>query len=115
MTRRAFTLVEVAVATAVLAGAGVAVQRLVAQSLRAVDTDLARARTLAAARTRLAETRLRPPAPGRDARVDADGIRTTRAVEATAHPALLRVVVHAETGRAGEASELVELVYAPES
>ena len=113
MTRRGFTLVEVAVAVAVLATAGVALQRLLGQSLRTIDSDVARARTLVAARARLAEASLRPPAIGRESWTDGDGIRTTRVVEATAHPSLLQVTVRAETERAGDGSELIELVYAP--
>jgi prepilin-type N-terminal cleavage/methylation domain-containing protein len=113
MRRRGFTLVEVAVAVAVLAGSGVAFQRLLVQSLRTIDADVARARTLAAARARLAEAVAQAPAPGHTTWTEADGVRTTRVVEATAHPSLLRIEVRAETARAGESSELVELVYAP--
>jgi prepilin-type N-terminal cleavage/methylation domain-containing protein len=113
VTRRGFTLVEVAVAVAVLATAGLALQRLLGQSLRTVDSDVARARTLVAARARLAEAALRPPSTGRESWTDAEGIRTTRIASATGHPSLLQITVRTETGRAGDASELVELVYAP--
>jgi type II secretion system protein I len=114
MKSRGFTLVEVAVAVAVLATAGVALQRLLGQSLRTIDADVARARTLVAARARLAEAAVRPPSTGRETFTEADGVRTTRVVEATAHPWLLQVTVRAETERVGDASELVELVYASE-
>jgi prepilin-type N-terminal cleavage/methylation domain-containing protein len=114
MRRRGFTLVEVAVAVAVLATSGVALQRLLGRSLDTIASDVARARTLLAARARLADATLRPPAPGRAEWVEPDGVRTTRVVEATSHPWLVRVSVRADTARAGEASELVELVYAPD-
>ena len=112
MTRRGFTLVEVAVAVAVLATAGVALQRLVTTSVRTIDADAGRARTLLAAREALAEAALRPPPLGRTARA-ADGITVTRQVEGTAHPSLRSVRVVAEDGAGRDRSELVELVYAP--
>src|SRR6185436_17210105 len=46
MTKRGFTLIEVAVAVAVLGMAGLALQRLAVQSLGTIERDAARARTL---------------------------------------------------------------------
>ena len=113
MRRRGFTLVEVAVAVAVLAIAGVALQRLVTSSVRTIASDAVRARTLAAARERLAEASLRPPPFGRAEWTEPDGVRTTRVVEPTAHPWLRAVRVRSEDARGHDPSELVELVYAP--
>ena len=113
MTRRGFTLVEVVVAVAIFAIAGVAVQRLVASSVRTIGDGAGRARTLVAARERLAEAALRPPAFGRAEWVEADGGRTTRIVEPSMHPWLRTVRVRSEDARGRDASELVELVYAP--
>ena len=113
MTRRGFTLIEVVVAVAVLAGAGVAVQRLVASSVRTIADDASRARTLVVARERLAEAALRPPPFGHAAWLEPDGLRTTRTVEPSAHPWLRTVRVRTEDARGRDASELVELVYAP--
>jgi prepilin-type N-terminal cleavage/methylation domain-containing protein len=113
MTRRGFTLVEVAVAVAVLAIAGVALQRVAVQSLATIERDATRARTLLAARTRLAEAALRPPPPGSETWTEPDGIRTTRVVSPTAHPRLREVRVRAERADGRESSELVELIYAP--
>jgi prepilin-type N-terminal cleavage/methylation domain-containing protein len=113
MTSRGFTLAEVAVAVAVLAGAGVAVQRLVASSVRSLAEDVGRAHTLVIARERLAEATLTPPPFGRATWVERDGLRTTRTVEPTAHPWLRAVRVRTEDARGRDASELEELVYAP--
>ena len=115
MRRRGFTLVEVAVAVAVLATAGVALERLIARSIGTIDRDVARARTLAVARVRLGEARIAPPSPGRTAWPEAGGLRTTRVVEATAHPALRKITIRVDGVRAGDGTELVELVYAPSS
>ena len=112
MTRRGFTLVEVAVAVAVLATAGVALQRLVTTSVRTIGDDAGHARTLVVARERLAEAALRPPPLGHATWVDGD-VRTTRIVEATAHPWLRAVRVVAEDADGHDRTELVELVYAP--
>lgn len=111
--RRGFTLLEVAVAVAVLATAGVALERLVVQSVRTVDADAMRARTLLAARARLAEAALTPPPAGVATWTEPDGVRTTRTVSATAHPALREVRVRADDGAGRAVSEVVELVYAP--
>ena len=113
MRRRGFTLVEVAVAIAVLAIAGVALQRLVASSVRTIASDAGRARTLAVARERLADAALTPPAFGRAEWTEPDGGRTTRVVEPTAHPSLRSVRVRSEDAHGRDGSELVELVYAP--
>ncbi len=112
MTKRGFTLIEVAVAVAVLGMAGLALQRLAVQSLGTIERDAARARTLVAARSCLAEAALRPPAPGSETWTDPDGMRTTRVVTRTAHPRLREVRVRAERADGRESSELVELVYA---
>jgi prepilin-type N-terminal cleavage/methylation domain-containing protein len=113
MSTRGFTLVEVAVAVAVLAGAGVAVQRLAVSSVRTIAEDAGRARTLVVARERLAEAALRPPPFGRVAWAEVDGLRTTRTVEPTAHPWLRTVRVRTVDAHGRDASELTELVYAP--
>ena len=113
MSRRGFTLVEVVIAAAVLATAGVALQRLVAGSVRTIASDANRARTLLVARERLAEAALRPPPLGRAEWLEPGGIRTTRTVEPTAHPWLRSVRVRAEDARGHDGSELTELVYAP--
>lgn len=114
MTRRGFTLIEVVVAVAVLATAGVALERLAVQSLGTIERDAARAGTLMAARARLADAALRPPAPGTETWTEPDGIRTTRVVTRTAHPRLREVRVRAERADGREPSELVELVYVPD-
>jgi prepilin-type N-terminal cleavage/methylation domain-containing protein len=113
MTKRGFTLIEVAVAVALLGIAGLAVQRLAVQSLGTIERDAARARTLVAARARLAEAALRPPAPGSATWTEPDGVRTTRVVTGTAHPRLREVRIRAERPDGREASELMELVYVP--
>lgn len=111
--RRGFTLVEVAVALVVLAVAGAALQELVVRSLRTIDDGTGRARTLVAARARLAEASLLAPAPAVQRWTAPDGVTTTRSVRPTAHPALFEVRVRAELAGGREASELVELIYAP--
>jgi len=113
MRRRGFTLIEVVVAVAVLATAGVALQRLVTTSVRTIAAGAARAHTLVVARERLAEATLRPPPFGRAQWIEPDGLRTTRIVEASAHPWLRTVTVRTEDARGRDGSELMELVYAP--
>jgi prepilin-type N-terminal cleavage/methylation domain-containing protein len=110
--RRGFTLVEVAVAVAVLATAGVALQRLLAQSLRTIDLDARASHTLVVARIALGEAAIAPPALGvtTEAR---GGLRTTRTVLPTMHPWLREVTVRAETPDGAVHSELTEIVYAP--
>jgi prepilin-type N-terminal cleavage/methylation domain-containing protein len=110
MRRRGFTLVEVTVAVAVLAIAGVALQRLVTSSVRTIASDAGRARTLAVARERLAERH--SGAAVRRANGRAKRGCTTRVVEPTAH-GLRAVRVRSEDARGHDQSELVELVYAP--
>jgi len=102
----------VAVAVAILATAGVALQRLLARSLRTIDLDARAARTLVVARIALAEAALAPPALGvtTDAR---GGVRTTRTVAPTMHPWLREVTVRAESPDGAARSELTEIVYAP--
>ena len=111
--KRGFTLVEVAVAVAVLASAGVALQRLAARSVRTIDDDARRARTLLVAQARLADAAVVPPPPGRTAWTDADGLDVVRDVSPTDHPALVLVHVRVTAPDGGDASDLVELVYAP--
>src|SRR5262245_8608814 len=106
MRRRGFTLIAVAVAVAVLATAGVALQRLAAQSLRTIDDDAARARTLVAARAALADAGLHPLQPGESTATTVDGIRTTRVVTRTPHPSLLEVRVRAERADGRDPSEI---------
>jgi prepilin-type N-terminal cleavage/methylation domain-containing protein len=111
--RRGFTLVEVAVAVAVLAIAGVSLQRLVTSSLRTIASDAGRARTLTVARERLADASLLPPPFGRAEWPESVGVHTTRVVEPTAHPWLRAVRIRSDDARGHDASELEELVYAP--
>jgi len=110
---RGFTLLEVAVAIAVLALAGIAAERLVVRSIVTVDHDARRARTLLAARDVVAETALAPPPPGRESTTRSDGLRVVREVMPTGHPALAEVHVRVTWADGGDASDLVELVYAP--
>jgi prepilin-type N-terminal cleavage/methylation domain-containing protein len=108
MTRRGFTLIEVAVAVAVLGTAGLALQRLAVQ-VRHDQRDAARARRWSprsSPKAALSPPRLRDL-------TDPDGIRTTRVVTRTAHPRLREVHVRSERADGRESSELVELVYAP--
>jgi prepilin-type N-terminal cleavage/methylation domain-containing protein len=111
--RRGFTLLEVSVATLVLATAVAALQTLVARSVDTVDRNARRARTLVAARALLAEAELAAPAPGRARGVRTDGLRFEREVTPTPHPALVQVRVRVESPAGGDATELVELVHAP--
>ena len=113
MRRRGFTLIEVAVATAVLAVAGVALQRLAVRSLGTLDENAARAGWLVVARMRLAEAALSPPPPGIETLPEDAGGRTIRTVRTTAHRALREVHVRSEGPGGRDAAELVELVYVP--
>lgn len=112
MKRRAFTLVEVAVAVAVLAIAGTALQRLVASSVRTVTSDVRRTRALEAARALLAETALHP-VPGTDRGTRGEDLRFVREVRPTAHPRLVEVDIRVEDAGGQDGAELVELVYVP--
>ena len=113
MTRRGFTLIEVAVAVAVLATAGVALERLVVRSLATIDDDAARARTLLVARAALADAALHPPVPGTTRWSARDGIEVIRTITPTAHPALHEVTVRAEGVGGRDPSEITEVFYAP--
>jgi general secretion pathway protein I len=111
--RRGFTLVEAVVAVAVLASAGVALQRLVVRSFGTVEHDARRARTLVVARALVAEAAIRPPAGGRDAGERPDDLRWVREVRPTPDPHLREVRVRVESRDGGDGAELVELVYVP--
>lgn len=111
MRRHGFTLVEVAVAVAVLALAGVALQGLAARSTRAlaIDADVTRAMLLA--QRLLAEATLAPPEPG-TTRGEHDGLRFERDVARTPQPTLREVHVRVLT-RDAHPVELVELIHVP--
>ena len=112
MRPRGFTLIEVAVAVAVLATAGVALERLLVRSLATIDDDAGRARTLVAARAALAEATLGPLVPGTTRRTVGDGMQVICTVTTTAHSALHEVSVRAEGIGGRDPSEITELVYA---
>ena len=114
MTARGFTLIEVVVATAVVATAGLALQSLIVRSLGTIDRDVRRAETLGVARSLLAESLLGPPATGSASGTLPNGLRFTRTVIPTRHPALHEVRIHVERTDHADASDLVELRYAPQ-
>ena len=107
------TLLEVAVAAAVLAVGIVALQRLLAGSVAAVAADAEASRAMIAARALLAEAALRPPEPGHLDGVRADGLRFERDVRRTVHPRLREIRVRVRGDAAGTSCELVELVRVP--
>lgn len=117
MTRRArtraFTLVEVLVALALVAAGGAAVHRLVRDGITAVDRDAAYTTALFAAIDELAQARLDPPAPGDEERAAPGGGRLERRVRSTLHPALLEVRVRVTPPGTATGIELVEIVRAP--
>lgn len=112
---RAFTLVEVLVAVAMLAAGTAAVHRLVRGGVAAIDRDAAYTTALFAAIDALAEARLDPPAPGDDERPAPGGGRLERRVRATLHPSLLEVRVRVTPPGGDAGIELVEIVRAPRS
>jgi type II secretion system protein I len=115
MTRPAgFTLLEVLVAVALLAGGTTALLRVAGTSTDRLAIESRRARALLAAQALLADAELAPPPLGRREGVRSDGFAWTTVVEATPHPRLRQVTVRvmAEPERA---IELVEVVRVPPS
>jgi prepilin-type N-terminal cleavage/methylation domain-containing protein len=108
---RGLTLLEVVVATAIVAIGVVALERLVVQSTATLAADVETSRALLAAQAVLAEAVVVPPEPGR-ATLERAGLRVARDVEPTAHPALRQVRVRA-WGAAGAPVELLEVVRVP--
>jgi len=107
---RGLTLLEVAVALAVLAIGVVALARLLDRSVATIADDARLSRAMLAARALLAETALATPEPGVDEGERA-GLRFTREVRPTLHPTLREVRVRVGDGpRDRAACELVELV-----
>ena len=107
---RGLTLLEVAVA--VLSIGVVALERLVGRSVATVADDARLTRAMLAARALLAEAALAVPEPGFD-EGERDGLRFTREVRATPHPALREVRVRVGNGpRDPAACELVEMIRA---
>jgi general secretion pathway protein I len=113
--RRGLTLLEVVVAIAVLAIGLVALERLVGRCVATIADDARLTRGMLAARALLAEAALVAPAPGFD-EGERDGLRFTREVRPTAHPALREVRVRVGDGpRDRTACELVEVIRVPAS
>ena len=117
MTRRTgcgMSLLEVLVALAILATGVTALQRLLVQSVGAVNANAERTRAMLAARTLLAEAELVPHPPGRPAGdLGAGGLHFERDVRATAHPRLHEVRVRVTSERDQAGCELVELIRVP--
>jgi general secretion pathway protein I len=108
--RRGLTLLEVAVALAVLAIGVVALARLLDRSIATIADDARLSRAMLAARALLAEAALATPEPGIEDG-ERDGLRFTREVRPALHPALREVRVRVGDGpRDRAACELVELV-----
>jgi general secretion pathway protein I len=113
--RRGLTLLEVAVALAVLAIGIVALERLLGRSVATIADDARLTRAMLAARTLLAEAALAAPEPG-FAEGERDGLRFAREVRPTPHPALREVRVRVGDGpRDRAACELVEVIRVPAS
>jgi type II secretion system protein I len=108
--QRGLTLLEVLVAIVVLAVGVTAMQRLLARSIRGIDTDGRASRAMVAARALLAEAALDPPEPGLIAG-ERDGLPYERDVRRTAHPALREVHVRVTAG--DTTCELVEVIRVP--
>jgi general secretion pathway protein I len=107
---RGLTLLEVVVAIAVLSIGVVALERLLGRSVATIADDARLTRAMLAARALLAETALAAPEPGFDEGTR-DGLRFTREVRPTPHPALREVRVHVGDGpRDRGACELVEVI-----
>jgi type II secretion system protein I len=120
MARRdgGLTLLEVAVALAVLATGVLAVQRLLVRSVDTIAADARLTRAMLHARRLLAEAAVSPPPLGRRAGAVGDegneGFRFEREVRATAHPGLREIRVRVSwPGGDPAACELVELVRVP--
>ena len=110
--RRGLTLLEVVVAIAVLSIGIVALERLLGQSVATIADDARLTRAMLAARALLAEAALAVPEPGVD-EGERDGLRFTREVRPTPHPALREVRVRVGEGpRDHAACELVEVIRA---
>ena len=113
--RRGLTLLEVVVAIAVLSIGMVALQRLLGRSVATIADDVRLTRAMLAARALLAEAALAPPEPGFD-EGERGGLRFTREVRPTPHPALREVRVRVGEGpRDPAACELVEVIRVPAS
>ena len=107
---RGLTLLEVVVAIAVLSIGVVALERLIGRSVATIADDARLTRAMLAARALLAETTLAAPEPGFDEGTR-DGVRFTREVRSTPHPALREVRVSVGDGpRDRGACELVEVI-----
>jgi type II secretion system protein I len=109
--QRGLTLLEVLVAIVVLAVGVTAMQRLLARSVRGIDTDVRVSRAMVAARALLAEAALETPEPG-VVGGERDGLRYRRDVRRTAHPALREVRVRV-TASDDATCELVEVIRVP--
>jgi len=107
---RGLTLLEVVVALAVLAIGVVALARLLDRSVATIADDARLSRAMLAARALLAETALATPDTGVD-EGERDGLRFTREIRPTPHPALREVRVRVADGpRDRAACEIVELI-----
>ena len=109
--QRGLTLLEVLVAIVVLAVGVTAMQRLLARSIRGIDTDGHASRAMVAARALLAEATLDPPEPG-VVGGEREGLHYQRDVRRTAHPALREIRVRVSAGD-GATCELVEVIRVP--
>jgi type II secretion system protein I len=109
--QRGLTLLEVLVALVVLAVGVTAMQRLLARSVRGIDTDARVSRAMVAARALLADAALDPPEPG-VVGGERDGLRYQREVRRTAHPALREIRVRVSAGD-DATCELVEVIRVP--
>lgn len=110
--RRGLTLLEVVVAIAVLSIGVVALDRLVGRSVATIADDARLTRGMLAARRLLAETVLAAPEPGFE-EGERDGLRFTREIRPTAHPALREVRVRVGSSSGDPAAcELVEMIRA---
>jgi prepilin-type N-terminal cleavage/methylation domain-containing protein len=112
--RRAFTLLEVLVALALIAGGGIAVLRLVRSGVEATAADGAYTAALFAAIDELARARLDPPPPGTETSTRGT-MRLERWTRTALDPSLLEVRVRATPANAVAGIELVEIIRAPPS
>jgi type II secretion system protein I len=109
--QRGLTLLEVLVAIVVLAVGVTAMQRLLARSIRGIDTDARLSHAMVTARALLAEAALDPPEPG-VVGGERGGLHYERDVRRTAHPALREVRVRVSGGD-DATCELVEVIRVP--